>query len=366
MATAVELWLSLNGANELALSIPIGKCQELAVYPLKWLRFLGYAIYGQPGYLSMSATGPIDDYTANIVACHYYFISEGQPRLADVDLIDDRTSNASNLSICRADFRSRIIERDGTCVCTGELPRDCNACHIIPHSKGNDYLVNALSYRSGPNNVEELDGIDDIRNGFLLSTFLHRPFGDGSLAFLKTPNLYLSVNDIPYNKNHATPTSRTTSHYIVDTGLSSMMPVLVPNNSDLREPTDISQWPPAEIINLFYISAAIQAWAPPSFKQTVQESVQDIYYNSSDDATSDGEPSDIGPCTHPDVARTRRNIARNNRKAHSEETELGSLMHGIMGLWMQSAEQRKENEERIIDSDLVHSKVNMWMDSQGE
>jgi hypothetical protein len=75
----VELWLSLNGTAELALSIPLAKCQELAVNPLKWLRFLGYAIYGREGYLSTSDAGPpIDDYTVDIVAHSYYFISEGK------------------------------------------------------------------------------------------------------------------------------------------------------------------------------------------------------------------------------------------------------------------------------------------------
>jgi hypothetical protein len=62
MATAppavVELWLSPDGTAELALSIPLAKCQALAVNPLKWLRFLGYAIYGQEGHLSTSDAGP--------------------------------------------------------------------------------------------------------------------------------------------------------------------------------------------------------------------------------------------------------------------------------------------------------------------
>ena len=80
MSTPVaELWLSLNDTSELALSIPLAKCQELSVNPLKWLRFLGHSIYGQEGNLSMSATGPpINNYTAAIAACAYYFISEGK------------------------------------------------------------------------------------------------------------------------------------------------------------------------------------------------------------------------------------------------------------------------------------------------
>lgn len=78
-ASVVELWLVLNNAAVLALSIPLDKCLTLSVNPLKWLRFLGYSIYGQQGYLSMSPTGPpLSDYTAHVEAYPYYFISEGK------------------------------------------------------------------------------------------------------------------------------------------------------------------------------------------------------------------------------------------------------------------------------------------------
>jgi len=67
---------------------------------------------------------------------------------------------------------------------------------LFPHSKGSNYLMNVMNYRSGPN-IEELDGIDDIRNGLLLSSFLHREFGDGSLAFLKVrPPIFICPSTI--------------------------------------------------------------------------------------------------------------------------------------------------------------------------
>ena len=44
----------LNNASELALSIPLDKCLNLSVNPLKCRRFLGYSIYGQQGYLRRS------------------------------------------------------------------------------------------------------------------------------------------------------------------------------------------------------------------------------------------------------------------------------------------------------------------------
>jgi hypothetical protein len=78
----VELWLPFDGASKLALSIPPAKCRGFAVNPLKWLRFLGHAIYRQGGYLSTSKDGPeIDNYAANIEARPYYFISQGKSRM---------------------------------------------------------------------------------------------------------------------------------------------------------------------------------------------------------------------------------------------------------------------------------------------
>ena len=67
-----------------------------------------------------------------------------EPCLVDVDAADDRTSIASNLTIRRRDFRANVVERDGTCVLTGEIAEFCTACHILPHSKGS----NVCPYRS--------------------------------------------------------------------------------------------------------------------------------------------------------------------------------------------------------------------------
>ena len=79
MSTSVTLWLAVSGNTELALSIPITKCEELALNPLKWLRFLGFIISGQEGYLSLSDAGPdIGNYTIGIEPQAYYFISQGE------------------------------------------------------------------------------------------------------------------------------------------------------------------------------------------------------------------------------------------------------------------------------------------------
>jgi hypothetical protein len=84
----VKLWLCFGDTTKLALTIPLDQCNTFAVYPLKWLRFLGFTIYGQEGHLSRSKAGPeIDDYTADTEARSYYFVSE---RKVDLCVIKPR------------------------------------------------------------------------------------------------------------------------------------------------------------------------------------------------------------------------------------------------------------------------------------
>ena len=74
----VELLLCFDNRNEVALSIPLAQCETFANSPLKWLRFLGFVIYGRQGRLSTSMNGPELDYTAPIEARAYYFMSDGK------------------------------------------------------------------------------------------------------------------------------------------------------------------------------------------------------------------------------------------------------------------------------------------------
>ena len=54
MTDRVRLYIIIDDQPTLALSIPLNICTTLSLRPLKWLRFLGYAIYGQKGHLSLS------------------------------------------------------------------------------------------------------------------------------------------------------------------------------------------------------------------------------------------------------------------------------------------------------------------------
>ena len=79
----IKLWLLFDNVARLALLIPLAECHNFSIYPLKWLRFLGFAIYGCQGYLRMdSKTGPeIGNYEADIEARAYHFIPDPEGKM---------------------------------------------------------------------------------------------------------------------------------------------------------------------------------------------------------------------------------------------------------------------------------------------
>jgi hypothetical protein len=59
----VELWLAVDNTYQRALTIPFGTTLRFSLFPLTWLRLLGFTICGRQGYISNTANGPeIDTY----------------------------------------------------------------------------------------------------------------------------------------------------------------------------------------------------------------------------------------------------------------------------------------------------------------
>ena len=119
-------------------------------------------------------------------------------RLLDPKGMDDRTSYSSNVTSRRANFKQDVVNRDRCCVMTGTTLYD--ACHIIPHAKGDrvrsgplyrsrhsfqtKYMRNLAAYREEVVDPP-LESINDTRNGILLKQELHVPFGTSQVAFLQ-------------------------------------------------------------------------------------------------------------------------------------------------------------------------------------
>ncbi|KAI9457852.1 hypothetical protein HD554DRAFT_2197886 [Boletus coccyginus] len=387
----VELWMYLDGSSKLALSIRLMNV-EPSPSPLKWLRFLGFVIYGRQGYISVSTNGPELDYTENIEARSYHFISDGnEPRFIDVDAMGNKTqsTSASEPSTRKRSFRQVLISRDGTCAMTGVDASFCEGCHLIPRSKGDSvpncdpsirYMSNLFDHRGemyGP--VDPLDDIDDPRNGILLFTAFHGTLGAGYIAFLKTPNFALTVDDIPCHQssNAGSPNRLTLQHIQPSQSVIAVLGQLCPHNTDARQPQDISQWPPAIIVDLAYAVAALQAWGPEAFIEDVRANSREAYYDYAGDMEGDdGEDAPRDPTSqepHQPTPRTIRYEKRSAGKAlavnPADELTPGRMdMYDVVfSLWVRSAKEARD-ERRVPGSGAAdvadkENKVETWLQS---
>jgi hypothetical protein len=158
----VNIYLHIEDRQVLALSIPFSDIERLSVRPVKWLRFVTFAICGVRGDLSAMPNGPPVDYDSislDDIAEAYYYIPEGNIHrshicrffvnilvyapIGDYHLIDHNAMNdritSSVQTLRSSDFRSNVMERDGSmCVFTGTEARKCDAAHLLAKSKGDE------------------------------------------------------------------------------------------------------------------------------------------------------------------------------------------------------------------------------------
>ena len=76
---SIQLLIQIDNTWMPAFSIPVADCNRFSLRPLKWLRFLGYAIYGRIGDIYTRPGGrPINYQLAVHAGARYFFISEGK------------------------------------------------------------------------------------------------------------------------------------------------------------------------------------------------------------------------------------------------------------------------------------------------
>ncbi|KDQ05910.1 hypothetical protein BOTBODRAFT_182092 [Botryobasidium botryosum FD-172 SS1] len=205
------------------LSIPLADVQRLCHRPFKWLRFVLFAICGVKGDLYLAPEGEKVDYHNTLAhdfqAGDYYYIPNGSYNFIDPETINGRHTSIENVR--RADFQDDIMARDGnqcrfilaampSCLCT--------AAHIIPHSKGSNYLAVLVQSRQHLYDIVDttaLDtyGIDSTENGLAMGISIYRAFTHALCGFIQTPNFALATEDIPYHENAPMPHPRCTLQY---------------------------------------------------------------------------------------------------------------------------------------------------------
>ncbi|TFK51752.1 hypothetical protein OE88DRAFT_1658353 [Heliocybe sulcata] len=120
------------------LDIPYTILSALCLYPLKYFRYLGWAILGLHGQVYWREEVARDDAT---VVCGetYEFRTENMAGAApaNVDVSKKKTESITQTSR-RENLRRMVEPRDGRCIFTGAPPEFCDAIHIIPFARGQD------------------------------------------------------------------------------------------------------------------------------------------------------------------------------------------------------------------------------------
>ncbi|PVF91666.1 hypothetical protein CPB86DRAFT_878391 [Serendipita vermifera] len=291
MTMQIRLWLHLADEWIPTLSIPRYHFALHTTQPLKWLRYLGFVIYGREGILRTTRDGPeISDYMTTdvdeLLSDYFYYSPDGH-RVVDTHMMDDRTSLHSLDSLSSdSSFDFEIVERDKACVVTGMRSAACHVVHLVPHAKGDDY-ISALTRLRGLSERDVIEDIDDLRNGMFILSPLHALLRDGQLAFLKTPNFAMNPEDVPIahkllptriDNKHLHHSSRWTMQYFSDTeGAFQMQHYLnVPHNTDLLAPEDLTDWPADFLFDMLYGCVALKRWGQEESIQTLVKFASDL------------------------------------------------------------------------------------------
>ncbi|KAF8347149.1 hypothetical protein F5887DRAFT_1131423 [Amanita rubescens] len=372
----VNIYLPTDRGQVLALSIPFSDIERLSVRPVKWLRFVTFAICGVRGHLSESAmpNGTPVDYESisfDNIAEAYYYIPEGDYHLIDHKTMNDRITS-SEQTPRSSRFRSDVMARDGpVCVFTGSLADDCDAAHLLPKIKGDEYIEAVLQDRLNsydatlePRNL----GINSVENGMLLSKNLHSSFAHGRRAFLKTPNFALDPADIPRVEADPMPSSRITLHNLAPD--TSRLPI--PQYDALIIGTGTSL-PSTVILDYMYGVAAYRCWGSGQDIEEVMEQRFAEHYKSIPIPPAPPYSSDSDSFSehdHPNDGN-RRPRGRNHSAKMSDEMlramdkvlALSMLVKGTTPELMAAERQRREEAEELRAKEASRVKVQQWMQS---
>ncbi|KAI0290177.1 hypothetical protein BC826DRAFT_1028534 [Russula brevipes] len=198
---------------------------------------------------------PVNDNTsfANISESYYFSPDvsvNDTPAFVDYQAFYERDTYSGS-SLCSGAFRECVGRRDGgSCVVSGIPIQSCDAVHIIPRCNSDAYIQFIVQSRrhlyTSESTEKDIFGINDVQNGILLNCLLHRQFGNGAIAFLKTPNRALNCDDVPSDPVYPEyPHRITMQHLVPDTGRYARP------DDDARLPDGDSS-PPALILDFMY------------------------------------------------------------------------------------------------------------------
>ncbi|KAF8433703.1 hypothetical protein L210DRAFT_3411547 [Boletus edulis BED1] len=383
MAT-IDIYLPIESTTEWihALSIPRRDIERLTIRPLKWLRFATFTVCGAKGHLSTTKGGQTVDYqnvSFDNLADRYYFTPDNNVyHLVDYQAFNDKctTTAATPRS---SNFRENVCARDGECVITGTECDDCDAAHIIPRSKGHEYISFVVRDRSSlyeqlPFSLEEDIDINCIQNGILLRADLHRKFGKAKIVFLKTPNFAMEPGDVPRVEQYPMPGNRTTLQYMVPiTGLDTVPPRDV--QVDWRD--EVHPPPSGILLDFMYGAAVVKHWKCDSLRDMLERRFKDTFKtilakiperSAPKDDELEGEPDDPKDLTWEPPGGKQK-----GRKTFSSDASAGlleamddvlllsMLLKGTAPQSIAAERERRHKEEELRSQEKSREKVQQWL-----
>ncbi|KAI9566899.1 hypothetical protein HD554DRAFT_2315281 [Boletus coccyginus] len=374
----VDIYLNLPEVlQDPFLSIPNSDVRRLSKRPFKWLRFVMFSICGARGDLSATPDGPPVDYDLESDKTSffdaYYYNPSGNCIFVDYAGLNDKVTSSSQTPR-RSDFRDDVGRRDGgVCVITGAAGEHCEAAHLIPESKGDEYMDRVVSdrsslYRSSP----PISGINDVQNGVFLERGVHSRLGRGWAAFIKTPNYGLEPDDIcRYGDDSAGTDHVTLQQLKCERDDPAMLEML--ENVDVPRPgiaflagahvdaqLQGDQLPPAIILDYMYGVAAYKRWggggddADPVMKSYHHKHYENIPpwppgdHDDHHDSPSSEEPDDPKDKSYsPSGSR--------QRKPHEDEMaraidKVNFVLMSLHGITPQEAVNRRE--KRMMEEEM--------------
>lgn len=414
----INILLNFHGYQVPFLSIPLSDVQRLSIHPFKWLRFVMFSICGAVGDLSATPDGPPVNYDSiSLADIIYFYTPSGDCIFVDYEGLNDRETSTEQTHR-GLHFRRDVRQRDGCCIITQERAEDCDAAHLIPRSKGDEYIQRVVQDRSplyGHTSIPSISGIDAIENGVFLSKLLHSKFGRGDVAFLMTPNFVseLDPTDIHRFEQGSTGTDYYTLQQLKkpDTNNPVLMATLKAAGSldpfiafrcgahvDALFQGTGSSLPPAVIVDYMYGVAAYKCWmSRQGDPHSVMRDYRTAHYanipvpprrpaSNDDDDTSPEEPDDSDADYNPNDEHSFDELSdchdpenpspTSPRRRHYTSTRRGGVLVKAMdemnslirflqqGVTPQEAASRREKrmeEEELKAQEAGRSKVMEWM-----
>ncbi|KAF8437302.1 hypothetical protein L210DRAFT_3762065 [Boletus edulis BED1] len=345
------------------LEIPLEDIERLSSRPLKWLRFVAFAVLGAKGDLFDTPDGNIVHYeTVSFadLAESYYLFHDGCYHLVNSSgLADYITSSVSTPR--RSTFRRDVAQRDYNRWRSGivlNFVADvylapiffCYYIRLVISGRRNLYEDQQVYLR---NDIE----IDSTENGILLRTDLHDGFGRGSSAFLKTPNFALHPADVPRVELGEPPASRTTIQHI--------------------EPWEgwFPDAPPSILLDYIYGVAIIRRWATADIRNWLEENHETHFKiaNTPSSIPEDDDDVEPGDPTVTDYVLPRTVRRRGIHQTRTEAAQCRAIDNAIAfsmfikgyppGTTFDLLLQKQEEEAEMRSRQVAREKVRGWLET---